>query len=462
MNKTVFISFSSQEADEANKLCQYLEENEVSCFISTRDLIPGREYAEQLVDNISNSKMVVLLLSKASNSSPHVLREVEYAVSHRIPLVVYPLEEVTLSKSMEYFLMTHQWITNTENKKLALLSSIYSAISAESEQKGSLSSNELLRENPNRRNFVQKNSKKLTRIVGAAFLTIALIIGLVFITKRFSDSGSGNTSDESTGLSGIDIAASGNDSTDTAVSFAIGDTVTFGTYYDAPVEWRIIKINGDGTAILLSKYILTMKVFDAAEGGEYNTYNDIYYGSYENHVVTDPDLLALIRGNNNWAKSNIRTWLNSDKEVVDYEDQAPTKAAVGNNYYHSEAGFLYGFSEAEKEALVKTVHGSEDYVFLLSSDELQWLRDAGISIYTKPTEQCKAHDQYIGYYNSDVEYNHTENYYWWLRDNSGEDVSKGYIVTTEAEDVLFTDSSVGAGNYGIRPAITVHLTGITQ
>lgn len=53
---------------------------------------------------------MVLLLSKEANDSPHVLREVERAVSKNIPIIIYKLEEVTLSKSLEYFIMMHQWI----------------------------------------------------------------------------------------------------------------------------------------------------------------------------------------------------------------------------------------------------------------------------------------------------------------------------------------------------------------
>lgn len=52
----------------------------------------------------------MLLMSNSANQSPHVLREVERAVSKSVPILVYKLEEVEPTKSMEYFLMTHQWV----------------------------------------------------------------------------------------------------------------------------------------------------------------------------------------------------------------------------------------------------------------------------------------------------------------------------------------------------------------
>lgn len=117
----VFISFSSKEQDRAEEVCKFLETNGISCFISSRDLIPGEEYARQLVDNMDSADAVVLVMSKAANESPHVLREIEHAVSHRITILVYPIEEVVLSKSMEYFLMAHQWIRGESSQNDLLL-----------------------------------------------------------------------------------------------------------------------------------------------------------------------------------------------------------------------------------------------------------------------------------------------------------------------------------------------------
>ena len=107
----IFISHSSADAETAQKICGMLERNNLPCFIAPRDIRSGKEYAEELVNGIDRSSAMLLLMSGHANASPHVLREVERAVSKSIPLLVYKLEEVSLSKSMEYFLMPHQWIS---------------------------------------------------------------------------------------------------------------------------------------------------------------------------------------------------------------------------------------------------------------------------------------------------------------------------------------------------------------
>ena len=56
--KKVFISFSSKQTEEAKRICHLLESQGISCFISTRDLMPGEEYAAQLLNHIDEAKVV--------------------------------------------------------------------------------------------------------------------------------------------------------------------------------------------------------------------------------------------------------------------------------------------------------------------------------------------------------------------------------------------------------------------
>ncbi len=458
--KDVFISFSSSQTTEAQRICTYLEEKGLSCFISTRDLISGEEYAAQLIKNIDESSVMVLLLSEASNKSPHVLREVEYAVSHHTPILVYSLEDVTLSKSMEYFLMTHQWITEETGKDERLFQSIEHLISKDSHKTAAEHSYFNRRIHINKPEQVNQRRTFVFRyMIPICCLVLLVVILVVLLQKNHSDRNS------------LVSDSTENQTTETLpVSYALGDTITLGTYYGEPIEWRVLQIREDNTLLLLSKYILTIKAYDAAEGGAYNSYEGVDYWSYENHVVDDEALLIQIRGNNDWSKSNIRTWLNSDKEVVTYEDQAPTKAAVGSNFYSGESGFLHEFASDERAALVEielkspantfsTTQGTittMDKVFLLSVNELKLLEAADISLYTKPTESCKAHDKELAYYNSFVEAYDTENYYWLLRDCVDGKINQVSIVLTDAEsEETTTPASAGISSYGIRPVICV-------
>ncbi|MBP3469874.1 MAG: toll/interleukin-1 receptor domain-containing protein [Lachnospiraceae bacterium] len=465
-SKQIFISFSSKESKEATRVCELLERNGFSCFISLRDLIAGEEYAAQLVDNIAGCKAVVLLLSKASNRSPHVLREVEYAVSNCIPILVYTLEECELSKSMKYYLTTHQWIPNVSDRDQRLLEGVHHIME-------NAPSDNSVPEKP-----AVAASGKIPKFLPAVAVVL-LICCLMFILVRMipvapEDGGSSHTiSENETEGTGNNVTYGADTNMDNPENrYALGDTLTFGTYHEEPIEWRVMRINDDNTLMLISKDILSMKTFDAAECGTYNSYEGVDYWSYEKHIIEDDSLAVLVRGNNDWSVSNIRTWLNSDAEAVNYEDQAPTRNAVGLNYYSNEPGFLYSFTQEELGALVPVTHTTPanslcpdaenglvettDFVFLLSSDELDLLKEAGMSIYAEPSEACKENDYDPANYESFVTNYHVENYYWWLRDNPGEEINHAYVVVTPFEDGYeIVSCSVGVCSYGIRPVICV-------
>ena len=84
----VFISHSSKNEEPAEKICSILENHNHKCFLAARDIRAGREYAEEIVNGIDKSDAVVVLLSEEANKSPHVLREIERAVSHKIPIII--------------------------------------------------------------------------------------------------------------------------------------------------------------------------------------------------------------------------------------------------------------------------------------------------------------------------------------------------------------------------------------
>jgi len=113
MEHGVFISYSHHDKDIAHSLCTSLETKGVLCWIAPRDVIPGREWAESIVDAIDDSRVLVLVLSSNSNKSPQVIREIGRAASKDIPIIALLIEDVRLSKSMEYFISSHQWFDAT-------------------------------------------------------------------------------------------------------------------------------------------------------------------------------------------------------------------------------------------------------------------------------------------------------------------------------------------------------------
>ena len=113
MSDHVFISHSTRNQDIAHKVCSVLERHGVRCWIAPRDVEPGSDYGASLIDAISESKVMVLVLSAESNTSPQVRREVERAASKGIVIVPFMIEHVNLSKSLEFFISAHHWLDAT-------------------------------------------------------------------------------------------------------------------------------------------------------------------------------------------------------------------------------------------------------------------------------------------------------------------------------------------------------------
>lgn len=450
----IFISHSSSNADDALKICEFLETNGEKCFLAPRDIQLGKEYAEELINGIDRSDAMVLLMSAYANQSPHVLREVERAVSKSIPILVYKLEEVELSKSMEYFLMTHQWADAGTDGYPDVLRYV-----RDIKQKGA--SQEDAGQEDTRQKDAHSGSKKHHRIMAlAACAVLAVGLGIFAVCRPALNMGfTASGIFQSTGSRAVP-----------ETSIEVGDTISFGSYNGEAIQWRVLKISDDGKeAVLIAKDILTMKAFDAAEGGKYNWRDGTDYWKQEADM--DMELQAAVRGNSDWSVSNIRTWLNSSDEVVAYGDQPPAASAMAErkNGYNNEAGFLHGFTAEELSAIRETENltkanalsgedtvATRDRVYLLSREELQWFDDAGISTLAVPTQAAVEQDN-SSWYLIDLKDFGIKEYTWWLRDPVEDMASKCYLVGNGYLEDNIRQENAGLEGFGIRPAVTVDL-----
>lgn len=257
----------------------------------------------------------------------------------------------------------------------------------------------------------------------------------------------------------------------------LGDHVLFGTYLGEPVEWRVIRVEENGEVVLIAENILTMKAFNAADSGNFNYDDDgnCYWSVDETEADSNLELQAYVRGNSRWADSDLRAWLNSDRENVVYDGIGPVTSAMSahKNGYANEPGFLNGFTKQERDAIVPTEHTtngnaldggeitSTDLVYLLSEEELSWLMEADVSIRAKPTRQAVEQDQTAWYNMFSLELG-IEAYYWWLREPVPDMASNCYVVDIGYKArLLRDDKAAGLEGYGVRPAVKVDSRKIT-
>ena len=107
---SAFISHAKGDAKKAHEIAAALEERGLKCWIAPRDVKAGRAYGDEIIRGIESAKAFVLVLSKASNGSDFVAREVERAVSKQKPILVVRLANVEPAPALELFISGTQWI----------------------------------------------------------------------------------------------------------------------------------------------------------------------------------------------------------------------------------------------------------------------------------------------------------------------------------------------------------------
>ena len=106
----VFISFAQVDKPVADAACAKLESRNIRCWIAPRDVSPGKNFPEAIVEGISGSRIMVLIFSSHSNKSQHVIRELTTALKKELIIIPFRIENVEPTKSMEYLIGIPHWL----------------------------------------------------------------------------------------------------------------------------------------------------------------------------------------------------------------------------------------------------------------------------------------------------------------------------------------------------------------
>ncbi len=110
MPHDIFISYSSKDKITADAICSRFEESGVRCWYAPRDIQPGDEWASSIIGAIKKSKIMVLIFTDFSNSSPQVLREVGYAADSGVVIIPFKMTANDPQDGLEYYLKSIHWL----------------------------------------------------------------------------------------------------------------------------------------------------------------------------------------------------------------------------------------------------------------------------------------------------------------------------------------------------------------
>jgi osmotically-inducible protein OsmY len=75
-----------------------------------RNIAYGPDYGEAIVDGINESRVMVLVFSSHANTSPHIKREVDRAVSKDLTIIPIRIENVAPTRALEYYISPVHWL----------------------------------------------------------------------------------------------------------------------------------------------------------------------------------------------------------------------------------------------------------------------------------------------------------------------------------------------------------------
>jgi hypothetical protein len=140
MTFDVFISYASKDKTVADAVCARLETAGIRCWIAPRDIMAGTSYGESIIEAIHNATVMVLVFSSNANSSGHIPKEVERAMSAGVAILPFRIEDVMPAKSLDYFIGSVHWLdamTPPIEKHLDdLATTVHKLIPAKSDEEG--------------------------------------------------------------------------------------------------------------------------------------------------------------------------------------------------------------------------------------------------------------------------------------------------------------------------------------
>jgi hypothetical protein len=116
----IFVCFSSKDEAVAREVVEFLEANGLKCWISLRDVAPGQNYQEAIVQAIETAQGIVFLFSEHSSRSGEIKKELSIGASINVPVFPVRLAPIAPSGALRYELSIRQWIDIFPNRTSAL------------------------------------------------------------------------------------------------------------------------------------------------------------------------------------------------------------------------------------------------------------------------------------------------------------------------------------------------------
>lgn len=120
MAHDVYICYDEMDKQVGEEICNIFEENNIKTWIKSRDFSP-EDSVDKITNAISDSKCFILIYSKNSKDTNYVITEVDIAFSRDIPILIFNIDDIKISKNMQFILESKKMIYSFPDTKKQLV-----------------------------------------------------------------------------------------------------------------------------------------------------------------------------------------------------------------------------------------------------------------------------------------------------------------------------------------------------
>ncbi len=112
---TVFVSYSSKDRKFVNNIVKTIEDMGIQCWKAPENIPAGSSYAREIPKAIADCQVFLLMLSKTSQDSIWVEKEVDNAIANRKQIIPFQIDKEPLNEVFRFYLNNIQMICYWED-----------------------------------------------------------------------------------------------------------------------------------------------------------------------------------------------------------------------------------------------------------------------------------------------------------------------------------------------------------
>lgn len=119
--KSVFVSYSSEDRKFVNTIVQMMKEEKIAYWKAPEMIPAGSSYAREIPRAIKECEVFLLVLSRTSQKSIWVEKEIDSAISHRKTIIPFQIDDIPLNDTFRFYLNNVQMISYVLDKEDAFM-----------------------------------------------------------------------------------------------------------------------------------------------------------------------------------------------------------------------------------------------------------------------------------------------------------------------------------------------------